>query len=180
MKLNQNVKKWMAGSLAITTVATVTGVALAAGDARVCFEAETPASIESPLKKVAKGSSKEYSGRGYLEIPWDQNKTKNIGTATYKVNAKVAGTYYLWARTFWANGCGNSIALTVNDGSKKVLGEDGTYDKWHWVGGNSRVSLKAGTNTIVLHNNETGIRVDQIFLTQDGDYTPVNTRKVTQ
>lgn len=153
--------------------------AVLAANAKVCFEAENPGTIESPLKKVSKGASKEYSGKGFLEIPWDENKTKGIGEATYKFNVKTAGTYYVWARTFWANGCGNSVEVEVNGGDGKILGEDGTYDSWHWVGGRARVALKAGSNTLKLKNRETGVRVDQFFFCQDGDYTPTGIRKVS-
>ncbi len=149
-----------------------------AANAKVCFEAEKPATIESPLKKMS-GQGATVSGGGFLEIPWDQNKTKGIGEATYKFNVKTAGTYYVWARTFWANGCGNSVEVEANNGSSKILGEDGTYDAWHWVGGKARVALKAGMNTLTLKNRETGVRVDQFFFCQDGDYTPVNKRPVT-
>ncbi|HEX9996798.1 MAG TPA: hypothetical protein VGB45_06620 [Abditibacterium sp.] len=157
----------------------LSGSASFAANAKVCFEAEKPVKIESPLKKVV-GKGAGISGGGYLEIPWDENKTKGIGEATFKFNVKKAGTYYLWARTFWANGCGNSILASVNGGDGKILGEDGTYDAWHWVGGRARVSLKAGVNTLTLKNRETGVRVDQFFLCQDGDYTPVGERKVTK
>lgn len=150
-----------------------------AANAKVCFEAEQVTSIKTPLKVVKPGSSKAYSGAGYLDIPWDKNKSKGVGQAGYRVNVKSSGMYYLWARTFWANGCGNSIAVSVNGGAPITLGEDGTYDKWHWVGGNARVNLKAGANTFVIHNRETGVRVDQVFLTQDRDYTPTGIRKPT-
>lgn len=149
-----------------------------AANAKVCFEAEKAATIESPLKKVT-GQGTVVSGGGYIEIPWDQNKTKGIGQATYKFNVKTAGTYYVWARTFWANGCGNSVEVSVNNGDGKILGEDGTYDSWHWVGGRARVALKAGVNTLKLKNRETGVRVDQFFFCQDGDYTPTGIRKIT-
>lgn len=149
-----------------------------AANAKVCFEAEKTATIESPLKKVS-GQGAVVSGGGYLEIPWDQNKTKGIGSATYKFNVKTAGTYYVWARTFWANGCGNSVEVEVNNGDGKILGEDGTYDTWHWVGGRARVTLKAGVNTLKLKNRETGVRVDQFFFCQDGDYSPTGIRKIT-
>jgi hypothetical protein len=153
--------------------------AVFAANAKVCFEAEKTATLESPLKKVT-GGKPDVSGGGYLEIPWDENKTKGIGEATYKFNVKTAGTYYVWARTFWANGCGNSILVNVNGSSDKILGEDGTYDAWHWVGGKARVTLKAGANTLVLKNRETGVRVDQFFMCQDGNYTPVGMRKITE
>lgn len=181
MILKSNYRKWIAGGTALAAVASVAGAALAAGNAKVCFEAETASSVESPLRKVIKSPNrKEYSGRGYIDIPWDQNKTKGIGKATFRVNAKTPGTYYLWARTFWANGCGNSVGISVNNGSEKILGEDGTYDKWHWVGGTARVALKAGANTFELQNRETGVRIDQIFLCQDPNYTPVGIRPTTQ
>lgn len=147
-----------------------------AANAKVCFEAEKYVAIESPLKKVGESGA---SGGGVIEIPWDKNKTKGIGSATYKFNVKTAGVYYVWARTFWANGCGNSVAVAVNGSSEKVLGEDGTYDAWHWVGGKARVQLKAGVNTLVLSNRETGVKVDQFFFCEDPNYTPVGKRTIT-
>ena len=150
-----------------------------AANAKVCFEAEKPVKIASPLQKVG-GKGAVVSGGGYLEIPWDENKTKGLGEATYRFNVKTPGTYYVWARTFWANGCGNSVEVRVNGSDGKILGEDGTYDSWHWVGGRARVALKAGVNTLTLKNRETGVRVDQFFFSQDGDYTPTGMRKITK
>ncbi len=158
--------------------AIMPGAAFAA-NAKVCFEAEGASAVQSPVKISRPGASKKYSGRGFLDIPWDQNKTKGVGSATVTVNVKKAGTYYLWARTFWANGCGNSIGISTNGGNSITLGEDGTYDKWHWVGGNARVKLKAGANKFVIKNRETGVRVDQIFLCEDGNYTPTGIRPIS-
>ena len=164
-------------TLLLTGAALISVVPAAfAANAKVCFEAEKYVAIENPLRKVGE---KGTSGGGVIEIPWDKNKTKGIGSATYKFNVKTAGVYYVWARTFWANGCGNSVAVAVNGSSSKVLGEDGTYDAWHWVGGKARVQLKAGVNTMVLSNRETGVKVDQFFFCQDKDYTPVNIRPIS-
>lgn len=148
-----------------------------AANAKVCFEAEKYVSIESPL--VKKVGVKGTSGGGAIEIPWDKNATKGIGSATYKFNAKTAGIYYISARTFWANGCGNSVEVSVNGKPSIPLGEDGTYDAWHWVGGKAKVQLKAGVNTLVLHNRETGVKVDQFFMCQDPYYTPTGIRPIT-
>ena len=149
-----------------------------AANAKVCFEAEKYVAVESPLKKVGESGT---SGGGVIEIPWDKNKTKGIGSATYKFNAKTAGIYYVWARSFWANGCGNSVSVAVNGKAPTVLGEDGTYDAWHWVGGGrAKVQLKAGVNTLVLSNRETGVKVDQFFMCQDKDYTPTGIRPITK
>jgi len=171
-----NKHKLMAGLALAATGAGATS-ALAANE-RVCFDAEEAVTIRPTLKKVVAGAKKDYSGKGYIEIPWDRNESKGTGDATFKVNVKTAGTYYLWARTFWLNGCGNSIGVSVN-GSERILGEDGTYERWHWVSSPTRVSLKAGQNVIVLKNRETGVRVDQFFLCQDGEYTPTGVRKIT-
>ena len=168
----------MIGAMALCATTLVAPSALAAG-AKVCFEAENVSALQKPLIRKWGSPNKPYSGNGYLEIPWDKNKTKGIGQAVYRIRVAKAGVYSLWARTFWANGCGNSVAVSVNGSTPKVLGEDGTYDKWHWVGGNARVKLNAGVNTVVLKNRETGVSVDQFYLTQDADYTPVGIRKPT-
>jgi hypothetical protein len=165
---------------ALTLSTTISVMSAALASAKVCIEAEGASSLQSPLKKVMPGPKPGvYSGRGYIEIPWDRNLTKGQGQATIKFTVKTAGVYYVWARTLWANGCGNSVAVKVNGSDDKILGEDGTYDRWHWVGGAARVTLKAGANTIVLKNRETGVKVDQFFFTQDGDYTPTGPRKIT-
>jgi hypothetical protein len=165
-------------ALSAATLALVASAALAQS-AKVCFEAESATSVQKPLRKVVGSANKPYSGKGYLEIPWDKNESKGIGTATYTFNVKTPGVYTIWARTFWANGCGNSVAVSVNGGPVKILGEDGTYDKWHWVGGSAKVKLNAGVNKLVLKNRETGVSVDQFFFSQDAGYTPTGIRKVT-
>lgn len=145
---------------------------------KICLEAESAGTVQAALKKVTPGSNTAYSGKGYIHIPWDKNETKGQGQATLKLNVAKAGNYYLHARTFWENGCGNSILLSVN-GQERMLGEDGTYNAWHWVDNTVKVPLKAGMNTIVLKNRETGVKIDQIFLTDDSEYAPVGKRKVT-
>lgn len=164
-------------------VPLITGMLIPAAsqatNARICFEAENPSAVQAPVRALKPGPSKNYSGAGFLDIPWDKNETKGVGWATYRINVKTPGTYYLWARTFWANGCGNSIGISVNGGPPITLGEDGTYDKWHWVGGRARVNLKLGENIFKIHNRETGVRVDQVFLSQDRVYIPAGIRKPT-
>lgn len=169
-------KRWALLTLAMGTMC---GVAYAA-NTKVCFEGENPSALKKPLKVTKTHPAlKGFSGSGYIEIPWDRNKTKGIGDATYKIKVPQAGVYWVWARTFWANGCGNSVAVTVNGGASILLGEDGTYDQWHWVGGKTRVTLKSGLNTIVLKNKETGIAVDQFFFCTDESYTPTGKRPAT-
>ncbi len=145
---------------------------------KLCIEAESATAIVPALKKVTSGTKPDYSGKGYIHIPWDKNETKGLGQATLKLSAPNAGNYYVSARTFWENGCGNSILLIIN-GQERMLGEDGTYNKWHWVSNPTKIPLKAGANTIILKNRETGVKVDQIFLTDDSEYEPQGIRKIT-
>ncbi len=81
------------------------GASYAAG-AKICFEAEKPTSMTKPFHKV--DAKSQVSGTGYLEIPWDRNKTKGEGQANYTFKVATPGIYTVWARAYWANGCGNS------------------------------------------------------------------------
>ncbi|MDQ3813898.1 MAG: hypothetical protein M3347_08100, partial [Armatimonadota bacterium] len=84
--------------LGLAVAATGIGATSAlAADVRICFEAETATNVKPSLRTVNGGSVKGYSGTGYIDIPWDQNKTKGIGDATYKINVKKPGTYKVWA-----------------------------------------------------------------------------------
>jgi hypothetical protein len=159
----------------------VTAFAFAAGDAKICFDAEEVVKVDFPLKVTMK-KDKDISGAGYVEIPWDpEKKNAGRGEATYKFTIEESGLYYLWARTWWANGCGNSIDVIIDNYPKAMLGEDGTYDRWHWVDAKGvKFNLSKGEHTLKLLNRESGIRVDQFFLTQDRDYVPVKIRPVTQ
>jgi hypothetical protein len=47
-----------------------------AANAKICFEAEGAATVQKPLRKVQGSANKPYSGKGYLEIPWDKNESK--------------------------------------------------------------------------------------------------------
>ena len=164
--------------LSLTAAALLLAPLAAQAATKICLEAETSTDIQETLKKSLPGTSTLYSGKGYIEIPWDKNVSKGQGQATLKLNQSAAGTFYIWARTYWGNGCGNSIMLVVN-GQERILGEDGTYGKWHWVDSRTKVELKSGLNTIVMKNRETGVKIDQIFLTNDAEYTPTKTRAVT-
>jgi len=97
----------------------------------------------------------------------------------YKVNIPRDGVYFLWARTLWSTGCGNSVLTNISGYSNDwVLGGDATYDCLHWIclcdGGdnNSRprpLQLKKGPVTITLKSVKGGIMVDEFLLTTDKD-----------
>lgn len=143
---------------------------------KICFEAESAVTVKPSLLKVMPGANPLYSGKGYIDIP--MAAPARIGSATYKINVAVAGNYHLFARTFYIPGGGNSVFVLVN-GEKRMLGEDGTYGAWHWTSNKTPVRLKKGMNTITLTNRETGVRIDQFFLTNDSQYEPVRQPRIT-
>ncbi len=89
----------------------------------------------------------------------------------YPVRVKDGGTYRLWLRAWWRDGCGNSMAAAVGDSGLALVGNDGTYGVWHWVAG-PVFRLAPGTCTLALVPREPGARVDQIALVADLDFYP--------
>jgi len=172
-------KSWTRSFLTIMLGGCLIGGALYAGTAtKICFEAELAKDVEAPMTVVNK-TGKNWSGDGYIEVPEDSPKNK--GAAVYKILVSDPGNYYLWARTYWRNGCGNSVGVQVDNYSPVTLGQDGTYNYWHWVEAKgAKFNLSAGKHTIKLLGREPGIMVDQIFLTKDPEYVPVGIRPVTQ
>lgn len=96
---------------------------------------------------------------------------------TYTLNIPRDGVYFLWARTLWSTGCGNSVLINIGGSQHDwVLGGDATYDCLHWIclcdGGNNDsnprpLQLKKGPLTITLKSVKGGIMLDEFLLTTD-------------
>ncbi len=167
-------------------------VAVAAAG-NIVFEAETAALLEAPMVLVTAESvpaGSEYvagaSGGRYLEIPEDAgNPPKlNKGYARFEVEVAADGDYTLWARVYWEGECSNSFTVQVDELAPFLFGENATYKVWHWV--RYPVSrmvrplhLKAGKHTITFHNREDGVRLDQVLLTPNRRFVPVDIEQVT-
>jgi len=146
------------------------------GAERICFEAEAGTPTD-PVRVEEEGKA---SGGKCVSIPEGAGKPPEVkGDLSFLIDVKKEGRYLLWARCWWDDGCGNSFKLAVDDAEPVVVGEDGTYKRWHWV--NLRgvtFQLAAGEHGIKLLNNEDGIKVDQILLLTDRLYVPVAVEKV--
>ena len=104
------------------------------------------------------------------------------GSIEFRFEVEKEGAYMLWVRKLWMNGCGNSVLCTVNEpmtkDNAKILGEDGTYDRLHWISlGREPVHLKAGKNVLRIQNREDGIKLDQFAFVEhvkdeDDPYVP--------
>ncbi len=86
-------------------------------------------------------------------------------------DCKVADDYQIWLRAWWKDGCGNSISLGLDDAKPRRVGNDGTYQSWHWVRCYT-ASLSAGPHTLSLKPSEPNIKVDQVLLTTNREAFP--------
>ena len=109
--------------------------------------------------------------------PETESGPTDDGNARYRINVPTAGTYTLWARTWWYDSCGNSFFIVVDDRPATYI-EDATYQRWHWVRG-PRINLSAGQHTIRIQNREDGARLDQFMLINNTRYVPTRVESRT-
>ena len=137
----------------------------------IVLEAEASKTVEAPMVIADRDGA---SGEKCIALPQGSGMEKGSATIEYVVPA--AGRYQIWLRTIWLDGCGNSVKLQLGDRETCQVGNDGTYNSWHWVKSKTNVDrgwrLTAGAQTLSLLNNEDGIWVDQIFITSDPYYVP--------
>ena len=86
------------------------------------------------------------------------------------IDKEVAGK--IWLRVWWEGSCGNTVFVKMDDGKPVVVGNDGTYDAWHWLEAPHVYTLKPGKHKLYVLNREDGIRIDQILMTNDMEYFP--------
>ena len=151
---------------------------------RILLEAEAAAQVEAPAIIVKADAPPEgiqavegASGGAYLAIPQGVGNPPEVitGKAVYPIKVPADGNYTLWLRAWWDDSCGNSVTIQINDSAPFPM-EDTTYKIWHWVRSPPRLpqlKLQAGEAVLVIHNREDGIRIDQILLTTNRRYIPV-------
>lgn len=159
---------------------------------RVLIEAESAVMQEAPFVKVAPDAPPEGvtvvqgASAAYLEVPLGKGKApeekENAAKAVFAFEAPEEGGYFLWLRVYWEGECSNSFNARFDDGPVFLVGEDPTFKKWHWVkypvarSAQPRKLTKGG-HTLTLFHREDGVRVDQILLTTDRRYVPVDIEK---
>jgi hypothetical protein len=168
------------GLLVTGLLALGVGVWGAAG-VKIVGEAEDYYTIKPSMTVAASAAA---SGGQYVWIPLlrphgeNESGPHDDGHTLYRVRIPQAGLYRLWARVFWHDSCGNSFFVIVDNTDKAWIGEDGTYQAWHWVRGKT-YQLSAGTHTIRFQNREDGARLDQFLLTTDLRYVPTRPERPT-
>jgi len=155
-----------------------TGAALASG-CKIGFEAETAQTLEVPMVAVSNGVA--GASGAYLEIPEGAGNPPKLmaGKAVFSVEIPEDGTFTLWCRVWWEGECSNSFTIGFDDQPTFLFGEDATYKAWHWVKYPvsrtvSPIKLAKGKHTLVFHNREDGVRLDQVLLSADKRFVPVD------
>jgi hypothetical protein len=140
----------------------------AAEDAKVV----TPPFEKAPDSQSANGTILRIEdGKG--TPPEGEESDMKYGGATYEVQLAAPVTCKIWIRAWWEGSCGNTVCFRVGEEGKILtVGNDGTYDAWHWLEVPTTFSLDKGTHTLYLLNREDGIRIDQILVTNDMEYYP--------
>jgi hypothetical protein len=150
---------------------------------RIVLEAEDSDEIEPamvketlPAPRPGTQSIHKASGGKCVSVPKDANKERKenpVGKVTLKFEIPKDGTYYIYPRTWWKDGCGNSFGMSV-DGGEPISVTDSTYEAWHWIRLSRRGSalprpfkLKKGKHTLTFVNREDHARLDQVYITDD-------------
>jgi hypothetical protein len=150
-----------------------------AAGVKICVEAESSLSLELPMI-VATNGVPGASG-AYLEIPEGAGNPPKLmaGKASFSVDVPDDGLFTLWCRVWWEGECSNSFTVMADDQPGFLFGEDATYKVWHWVKYPvSRtvvpIKLDKGKHTLTFHNREDGVRLDQVLLSSDKRFVPVD------
>ena len=160
---------------------------------RICLEAESAAKVEAPMQVTEEAKApalpdgtkvKGASGGKYLEVPQGKGNPPKVdkGRAELTFEVKKGGTFYLWGRAWWEDDCGNSFSISIDGAKAFSFGQDGTHKTWHWVKAPRRLKqleLEPGKHTLTIKNREDGARLDQILLTTNKRYVPVDAEKPT-
>ncbi|MDD4101826.1 MAG: hypothetical protein PHU80_04250 [Kiritimatiellae bacterium] len=146
---------------------------------KICLEAETAEVIEAPMVLVTNGI--EGASGAYLEIPEGVGNPPKVtnGKAVLSFEVPSDGVFTLWCRVWWEGECSNSFTGQLDDDPVFLFGEDATYKVWHWVKypvarTTAPLRLSKGSHTLTFRNREDGVRLDQILLSADRRFVPVD------
>ena len=122
------------------------------------IQAEDYISITKPFRK--KKVVIDETLTDVLDIPLKSGK--GTGHVEYETEIKESGTYKIYARVHFIDGCSNSIEFLVN-GSRHVL-TDEQFKRWHSISGLKSMQLEKGKLKIRMNNTEDGVSIDYFEL----------------
>ena len=171
-----------AGVAAGTATASVAAAPVATGtfEADVDFFRVIDASDAKEIGPPMISAKDPRAGKGtILRIPdkagvppEDGEPGMKHGGASFEIEAPKDIRCNVWLRVWWEGSCGNSIFYQLVGKQPMVVGNDGTYDAWHWLPAPGTHNLVKGTNRFLVLNREDGVRFDQVLITGDLEYVP--------
>jgi len=158
-----------APALAIGAAALLFACGSSAGE--IVFEAEHCLALRPNLEiHREKGASGGLAvgtfegGGGNHTWLGGMNSSIDIGTCEYPFRLERAGSYVVWARAWWSDGCGNSILVSVDGRGRHAAGdehgEDPVIHRWHWVPSDP-FTLAGGEHVLNVMAKEDDVRIDQ-------------------
>ena len=134
------------------------------------LEAENGVPVTAPM---AVTDQADASGGKCVIIPLGQPKDiAPTGRITLSATAPREAEVTLWYRVYWAGTCSNSFTAKIAGQPDLIIGEDGTYQTWHWVQ-TPTLTVPAGPLQVVIEQREEDVRIDQVLITTDAAFVPM-------
>ncbi len=105
--------------------------------------------------------------------PEGKNPDLEYGGAVFEFETAEDFNAEIWLNVVWDGSCGNTIDIKLDDEKRSVtVGNDGTYNVWHWMKSPKSYRLRAGKHKLYVLNREDGIKLSQVFITNDKNTVP--------
>lgn len=131
--------------------------------------------VTPPMKRQAQGDMPLVLvlPEGAGTPPPDRAPSLDDGGAVFPAPDSLSADteYFVWLFTRWDDGCGNSVAVQFDDEPPVVAGNDGTYERWHWVKVPGTLRPAPGSEVKII-NREDGISVSHILFSESDDFVP--------
>ena len=158
------------GSTRLRLTGRLTPVVMVPGPADLrpeCWVLEAEDGAFSDTVNMFPAAANDASAGMALTIP--DKARKGHGEMAMSLSAP-PGTYSLWVRAFWRDGCRNSVGCTIAD--RTAVLTDEIYNRWHWVLCLQRIDITEAGTQVHLRTTEPGVMIDQILLTPSPTFVP--------
>jgi hypothetical protein len=120
-------------------------------------------------------SDSAASGGSYMMVPDNGNKnasgSQQAPSLDFSVKFVKTGAHYVWVRTIATNGSDDSLVPAYNNANITQMGVTQSAT-WKWTKSSATFSAEIGIQSFKIFMREDGLKLDQIQLTDDANYTP--------
>ena len=146
------------------------------GNGSMCIWIEAEDGIVNPPMQVETDSS--ASNGKYITTPQGtENTTSPSAEASYSVDIRQEGDYYIWIRMYGPSGDNDALYIGPNGSFDRVYPSQ--WGQYEWIrvetehnSGNYVHHLKAGINRISIGHGEELARADEILITNNPSFDP--------